>query len=70
MCETVFSENCSGDLGTRQVVEHLPGLLEHLHFPARRRALGQLGCDGPSMTLRQLSVDIGNQIGPFIRCQP
>ena len=46
------------DLGERQVPEQFPGLLEHLHFAAGRRALGQLRGEGSGGRLGQLTIDV------------
>ena len=48
------------------MVEHLPGLLENLDFPAGRRALSQLGRDRTRMGLGQLSIDVSHQVGTLV----
>ena len=53
-------------LGERQMPEQFPGPLEHLHFAAGRRALGQLGGEGAGGPLGQLTIDEGNQVRTFV----
>ena len=49
-------------LGTRQIIQHFPSLLERFHFPARAHTLSHFGREELLLTIGQLAIEVGNEV--------
>jgi hypothetical protein len=53
-----------------KIIQQFPGFLEHLDFTARSHAFGEFGRDHSSVSFREFTIDVSNQIGSLVGCQP